>query len=82
MFSDWFIGTNDVPFTAVSYQRSQQHSHVAIAPMVWGFFVDVIFGFCTLGCTLNNSQKWQLFKLKESILFLPLAEVRMCQMCE
>lgn len=44
-YSNWFIGMNDVPFTAVT-TGAKQCSNVATAHIVWGSFVGVIFGFC------------------------------------
>lgn len=62
---------NDVPFTGV-ITGAKEYSSVTMAHTVWAPLLALSLD--SVGCTLNNSQQWQLFKFKDSV-FLPLAEV-------
>lgn len=53
---------NDVLFTVIII-GAKQYCHVPIAHTVWAPLLALSLD--SVGCTLSDSQQWQLFKFKE-----------------
>lgn len=59
---------NVVPFTVVILE-AKQYSNVTIAhpDNIWAPLL--VLSLDSVGCTLNNSQQWQIFKLSVNSVF-------------